>query len=93
MGISLGGSCFGWGVHLAALISDGGPLGGSSFFLVGALLDQKIPSAITAEAPAPAINIPYTTPAIKPAATTAATATQTNYCILADKGAPRMGLY
>ena len=68
------------------------------FFLVETFLDQEkiqgqLPSAITTEAPAPATNMTYTTPTIKPTATAAATATATNYCTLADRGAPRGGLY
>ena len=54
---------------------------------------RTITTAITTEAPAPTTNRTYTTTTIKPTATAAATATATNYCTLADRGAPRGGLY
>ena len=63
-------------------------------FLGGDILGSRknprsITTAIATEAPAPATNRTYTTPTIKPTATAAATAT--NYCTLADRGAPRGG--
>ena len=42
MGVSFGGSCFGWGFHLAARVSDGGFAWWLEFVLGGCILGSKI---------------------------------------------------